>query len=91
MYHKILFLGFLPVIVTTGLVGNLALFVVVYRIKTMRNITNFYLCNLAVSDAALLIASTMQSLTTYYTTPIDTDLIIGIHFFAMTTYIHCVS
>ncbi len=71
IYHKIMFLGFVPLIVTVGLLGNLALLYVVYRIKSMRNTTNFYLYNLAVSDTALLVASGVQNLTSYYTIPIS--------------------
>ncbi len=74
IYHKIMFVGFVPLIVTVGLLGNLALLYVVYRIKSMRNTTNFYLCNLAVSDTVLLVASGLQNLITYYTTPISTAL-----------------
>ncbi len=70
IYHTIIFLGFVPLIVTVGTLGNLALFFVVYRIKGMRNTTNFYLCNLAMSDTALLLVGGVQHLVTYYTTPL---------------------
>ncbi|XP_072044816.1 somatostatin receptor type 5-like [Amphiura filiformis] len=71
IYHKIMFLGFVPLIVTFGLFWNLAMLFVVYRVKSMRNTTNVYLSNLAVSDAALLVTSGIQYLTTYSNASID--------------------
>ncbi|XP_072033344.1 neuromedin U receptor homolog nmur-2-like [Amphiura filiformis] len=57
-----MFLGFVPLIFTFGLFWNLALLFVVYRVKSMRNTTNFYLSNLAVSDAALLVTGGVHCL-----------------------------
>ncbi|XP_071789601.1 neuromedin-U receptor 2-like [Asterias amurensis] len=44
----------LPVILLVGLVGNAAFLFVVYRIPSMRTVTNYYLANLAVADSVFL-------------------------------------
>ncbi len=44
----------LPVILLVGLVGNAAFLFVVFRIPSMRTVTNYYLANLAVADSVFL-------------------------------------
>ena len=57
IHHKVMFLGFAPVIIVIGVFLNSAFLFVIFRIPRIRNATNFYLCNLAVSDSVLLITS----------------------------------
>ncbi len=73
-YHRVMFLGVIPVIIVLGVTLNLAMLFVVFRIPRMRNVTNFYLCNLAVSDSVMLITAGVQYLSSYYYSPIDWDL-----------------
>lgn len=44
----------LPFILLIGLVGNAAFLYVVFRIPSMRTVTNYYLANLAVADSVFL-------------------------------------
>ena len=73
-YKKLFILLVVPVVVTFGLFGNAALLFVVYRVQDMRTITNFYLSNLAVSDAMLLSNTAFKYIWTYFTQPIDYSL-----------------
>ena len=70
-YKKLFILLVVPTVVRFGLVGNAALLFVVYRVQDMRTITNFYLSNLAVSDAMLLSNAAFRYIWTYFAQPID--------------------
>lgn len=43
------------VIFVTGMVGNIATFIVIIKNSSMQSVTNYYLFNLAVSDVLFLI------------------------------------
>ena len=58
--YKKLFILVVPTVVAFGLFGNAALLFVVYRVHNMRKIKNFYLSNLAVSDAMFRINAAFQ-------------------------------
>ena len=47
-------------IFVTGVVGNIAVCVVIVKISSMHTATNYYLFNLAVSDLALLLVGKFQ-------------------------------
>ena len=47
----------MPLAAAFGIINNLAFLFVLYRVKRMRTTTNFYLGNLAVSDAGFMIKS----------------------------------
>ena len=49
----------IPLIFVIGFVGNLAFFLLLARVKTMRTITNFYLANLAAADLMMLTIDTL--------------------------------
>ena len=70
-FKKWFILLVVPIVVAFGLLGNAALLFVVYRVQDMRTITNFYLSNLAVSDATLLINAGFKYIWAYVTQPID--------------------
>ena len=62
----------IPVVVFMGVLGNISLLYVFCRIKRMRNITNFYLANLAIADVGVLLAASVQYLGSYlYSAPFD--------------------
>ncbi|XP_072050080.1 apelin receptor A-like [Amphiura filiformis] len=71
IYKKIFILIIIPIVAGLGILGNGALLFVVYRVQEMRTVTNFYLCNLAVSDATLLITTMIRFMWTYFSTPIE--------------------
>ena len=70
-YKKLFILLVVPTVTAFGLFGNAALLFVVYRDQDMRTITNFYLSNLAVSDALLLSYAAFKYIWAYFTHPID--------------------
>ena len=51
--------AFIPLVFTVGFVGNVAFFLLLIRVKTMKTILNFYLANLAVADLITLSLVTM--------------------------------
>ena len=59
------------IVVAVGLIGNAALLIVVYRIQDTRTIKNFYLSNLVISDAMLLLNAAFQYTWAHFTQPID--------------------
>ena len=61
---------FVPLIATFGVVCNLAFMFVVYRVKSMRNITNIYLVNLAIADLSLLLVAVWQYIGDYVVSPV---------------------
>ena len=46
--------AFIPVVFVIGSLGNVAFFLLIARVKTMRTTINFYLANLAAADLMLL-------------------------------------
>ena len=62
----------IPVVVFMGVLGNISLLYVFCRIKRMRNITNFYLANLAIADVGVHIAASLQYFGSYiHSAPFD--------------------
>ena len=61
---------FVPLIATFGVVCNLAFMFVVYRVKSMRNITNVYLVNLAIADSSLLLVAVWRYIGDYIVSPV---------------------
>ena len=73
--YYILIVG-IPIVVLMGVLGNLSLLYVFCRIKRMRNITNFYLANLAIADVGVLMAASVQYFGSYlYSAPFDVSQI----------------
>ncbi len=70
-FQEIFILNVVPVVTFFGLLTNSAFLYVIYCVPAMRTPTNFYLANLAVSDAVLLIVTTSNYLWTYFKMPID--------------------
>ena len=56
---------FVPLVTVFGTFWNSAFIFVVYRVKTMRTITNIFLVNLAVADSSLLIVAFSQYIGSY--------------------------
>ncbi len=69
----------LPCIVAVGILSNGAFLFVLYRVRWMRTITNFYLANLSVADFAFLIAAGGEHLWGYMNSPVPgNDMHLGI-------------
>ena len=60
---------FVPLVAAFGIVSNCSFIFVVYRVKSMRNVTNIYLINLAIADCSLLIAASIQYIGDYIISP----------------------
>ena len=60
----------IPCIQLIGLIANVTFLFVIIRVSTMRNITNFFLANLAVSDLLTIIFVASESVLHYHTSPI---------------------
>ena len=66
----------IPIVVALGLLGNITFLYVIFRLKNMRNMTNFYLANLAIADVCVLSAASIQYFSSYlYSAPLDVSLI----------------
>ena len=70
-FQRVFILIVVPAITVLGLSTNTAFLFVIYKVKTMRTATNFYLANLAVADGVLLIVTTLNYVLTYTKSPID--------------------
>lgn len=64
-----------PTVLTIGVLGNAGFLVVLYRVKHMRSITNFYLANLSIADLCLLVMSALQYFWTYSHSPLDVNFV----------------
>ena len=71
-------LVFVPIVTVFGILCNVAFIVVVYRVHSMRNITNIYLVNLAIADSSLLTIAVCQYIGDYIVLP-DYDLRFSFH------------
>ncbi len=66
----------IPIVVILGLFGNMSFLLVVCRLRDMRNMTNFYLSNLAMADIGVLGAASLQYFLSYsHSAPLDITLI----------------
>ena len=74
IYDEIFIKVILPMMLIAGLVGNGAFLFVVYRVERMRTATNFYLCNVAVSDLIFLVTGCGLYFTSYLYSPIRHDI-----------------
>lgn len=64
----------IPTVVSIGLIVNATFLFAVYRIRSMRNITNLYLVNLAVADLVFLIVAGGKSIYQYLYSPYMDDV-----------------
>ena len=64
-FGKYFVLVIAKLVTTFGLFGNFSFLYVVYRAEDMKTVTNFYLVNLAIADAVLLLAASLQYLWSY--------------------------
>lgn len=74
-FDQWMYLLVIPSICLAGLVTNVIFLIVVYRIPSMRNTTNFYLGNLACADIMFLVISSAEYITGYLLSPIRNDYI----------------
>lgn len=66
----------IPLVVIFGVLGNATFLFVICRVKQMRNMTNFYLANLAIADVLALTAASIQYFWSYaVSAPLDVSLI----------------
>ncbi|XP_071787723.1 neuropeptides capa receptor-like [Asterias amurensis] len=63
----------MPTILCLGLIGNLAFLFVVFRVRWMRTVVNFYLINLAAADILFLCAAIGEKIGMYVNNPIMYD------------------
>ncbi len=69
-----------PIVLIIGIIGNVGFLIVLFRIKHMRNITNFYLANLSIADSCLLLMSALQYFWTYSHSPLDVNFVFATSF-----------
>ena len=75
-YNRRIITIVIPIVVALGLLGNISFLFVICRLKCMRNMTNFYLANLAIADVCVLSAASIQYFWSYsYSAPLDISLI----------------
>ena len=65
-FEKILITTLFPIILTLGIIGNVAFLTVVTLVKEMRTLTNFYLANLAVADLLYIVLQLIAPYTITY-------------------------
>lgn len=68
---EIIYMVLLPIVVVFGLVGNGAFLFMVLRLSRMRTPVNFFLVNLAITDAVFLITDSMFLLYVFFLTPVS--------------------
>ena len=66
-----------PILTAIGLLTNFAFLFVLYRIPNMRTVTNFYLANLAVADAVILVSTTGYYLWEYLSSSVYKGIVDG--------------
>ncbi|XP_038057250.1 neuropeptides capa receptor-like [Patiria miniata] len=72
LYHPselILITRIMPIILAIGLAGNMAFLFVVFRVRWMRTVVNFYLINLAVADIVFLCVAIGEKLGMHISRP----------------------
>ncbi|XP_022081580.1 allatostatin-A receptor-like [Acanthaster planci] len=72
--QSILYGFVLPIVKLFGLLSNLSFFFTLLRVPSMRNVTNFYLSNVAVADLLVLIFATTSNQCQVLTTHISVDM-----------------
>ena len=70
-FNRVFVTVVVPIIIVLGLITNGVFLFVLYRIREMRTITNFYLAHLAVADGCLLLDSSFQWIISYNNSPLD--------------------
>ena len=78
--NRMFVLAGVPLVLTIGAIGNAGFLFVLYRVKPMRNITNFYLANLSIADSCLLVMSSFQYFWTYAHSPLDVNFVFATSF-----------
>lgn len=64
---------FLPIVMLIGVLDNCAFIFVVYRVKSMQTITNYYLVNLACADMMFITFAVVHKIIKIFTSPISFD------------------
>ncbi|XP_072046370.1 neuromedin-U receptor 2-like [Amphiura filiformis] len=72
-FDTILVTVIMPFIMIVGHIGNFGFLFVMFRVKPMRTVTNFYLTHLAVSDICFLSIAVGEKLWRYFLTPVTFD------------------
>ncbi|XP_038055107.1 somatostatin receptor type 5-like [Patiria miniata] len=79
---------FLPIIMTLGIVNNIAFIYVVIRVPRMRTVTNCYLVGLAVADILFLVFAIGSRVWSYANSPIHRDdTPLGLSGFLLTQFV----
>lgn len=63
----------MPLIFSIGVVGNISVIIIFFRVRSMQTVTNHYLVNLAIADLAFLLFAVPQFWMQYATSPIIND------------------
>lgn len=73
MFDIIIVTIVMPCIMVVGHIGNSAFLFVMFRVKSMRTVTNFYLTHLALSDILFLSLAVGEKLWRYHSSPVTFD------------------
>ena len=71
IYEVVVVTAIIPVVFVIGFIGNLGFLFVLLRLKYMRNVTNFYLGNLAVADLTFIVIMTLRYTWFYANSHVD--------------------
>ncbi len=70
---KMLVTWIMPLIFSIGVIGNVSVIIVFFRVRSMQTVTNHYLVNLAIADLAFLLFAVPQFWMQYATSPVVND------------------
>ena len=68
----------IPCVAVFGVISKVSFLIVVWRLKRMRNATNFYLANLAVADMLFLVTASTHTILNYLDSPIRNADYVGV-------------
>ena len=73
-HERMLLLGVFTVLIVIGLLGNIGVIFVIFKLNYMRNLTNFYLGNLAAADLCFITVMAVQYVWPQSKSPVKFDV-----------------